>query len=94
MALENLALNAKTRNDKDNLSKKDLPIFQINNKVYFYANRGAGRKYKLSMMWNGLSVAIELSGFDCYLIKDANSHLINKIYASHLKRVESLPVSN
>ena len=92
--MKNLVFNVKTRQDKDNLARKDLPIFQSGDKVYFYANRGAGRKDKLSMMWNGPAVVIELSGLDCYLIKDANSHLINRIHASHLKRVESLQVSN
>ena len=94
LAFENLAFNVKTRQDKDNLARKHLPVFQSGDKVYFYANRGTGRKDKLSMMWNGPAVVKEPSGLDCYLIKDANGHLINRIHASHLERVELLPVSN
>ena len=93
LAFENLAFNVKTRHDKDNLVRKDLPVFQSSDKVYFYANRGAGRKDKLSMMWRGPAIVIELSGTNCYLIKDANGQLINRIHTSHLKRVELFLVS-
>lgn len=70
---------------KDNEDKKEYPDYQPGDKVYFYVNHGAGRIDKLLMIWNGLAIIISKLGYDAYLIKDQNGHLINHIHVSHLK---------
>ena len=67
------------RHDKEKSFRKELPTLSPGDKVYFYANKGAGKRDKLSIMRNGLATVVEKTGLDYYLTKDGDSHIINGI---------------
>ena len=84
-AYENLSHHVVSRTEHNNACRPALLTFEINDQVYFYANQGAGRKDKLSMMWWGPATIVCKGFLDNYTIKDNCGLLIGKVHASHLK---------
>ena len=50
LAYKNVVANTQERHQRDQVSRRELPTFDENKKVYFYTNQGNGRLTKLSMI--------------------------------------------
>lgn len=72
--------------ERASASRPELPLFEVGDRVYFYAKGTFKRDNKLSSLWQGPAIVVQKVGLNSYTLKEpTQGQLISRVHAQYMR---------